>query len=75
MAVFLLRAKYGAAYKPPAATGMFSDVPASHWAAAWVEQLAREGVTGGCGGGNYCPSAAVTRAQMAVFLVKAFSLP
>ena len=75
MAVFLLRAKYGAAYKPPAATGIFSDVPASHWAAAWIEQLAREGVTGGCGGGNYCPSAAVTRAQMAVFIVKAFDLP
>ena len=24
--------------------------------AAWIEQLAAEGITGGCGGGNYCPA-------------------
>jgi hypothetical protein len=38
--------------------------------ADWIEQLANEGVTAGCGGGNYCPDASVTRAQMAVFLLK-----
>jgi hypothetical protein len=27
-------------------------------------------VTAGCGGGNYCPTADVTRAQMAVFLLR-----
>ena len=36
----------------------------------WVEELASEGVTSGCGNGNYCPGAPVTRAQMAVFLLK-----
>ncbi|BAO43216.1 S-layer homology domain-containing protein [Thiolapillus brandeum] len=73
MAVFLLRAKYGASYVPPAASGtMFSDVPGSYWAAAWVEALANEGVTSGCGGGNFCPDAEVSRAQMAVFLVNTF---
>jgi len=75
MAVFLLKAKHGSGYVPPAATGVFSDVPASYWAAAWIEQLASEGITGGCGGGNYCPEDSLTRAQMAVFLVKTFSLP
>ncbi len=30
-----------------------------------------EGVTGGCGGGLYCPDNTVTRQQMAVFVVKA----
>jgi len=74
MAVFLLRAKHGAGYRPPAATGLFSDVPLSHWAVHWIEQLAREGITGGCGGGKYCPSAVVTRDQMAVFLVRTFGL-
>ncbi len=77
MAVFLLKAKYGAAYAPPAvgsSTG-FSDVAASHWAAGWIKQLAAEGITGGCGAGTYCPESAVTRAQMAVFLVKTFNLP
>ena len=76
MAVFLLRSKYGASYAPPPATGtMFGDVPAGHWAAAWIEQLAAEGITGGCGAGNYCPNDSVTRAQMAVFLVRTFNLP
>jgi len=74
MAVFLLRAKYGAGYSPPAATGVFGDVPANYWAAGWIEQLAAEGITAGCGGGNYCPESPVTRDQMAVFLVRTFSL-
>jgi hypothetical protein len=71
MAVFLERGMHGAAYQPPAAVGIFEDVPASSPFAPWIEQLFRDGVTGGCGGGNYCPAAPVTRAQMAVFLVKA----
>jgi hypothetical protein len=77
MAVFLLRAKYGAAYIPPgvgSSTG-FNDVPVTHWAAAWIKQLAADGITTSCGGGNYCPEDSVTRAQMAVFLVRTFSLP
>jgi hypothetical protein len=77
MAVFLLRAKYGSSYTPPAVgsgTG-FSDVSTSYWAAAWIKQLAAEGITGGCGGGNYCPENAVTRAQMAIFMVKSLNLP
>jgi len=76
MAVFLLRSKHGSDYRPPAPTGMFEDVPAAHWAAPWIEQLARDGVTGGCSSVPrlYCPSAPVTRDQMAVFLVKAYAL-
>jgi len=77
MAVFLLKSKYGSGYTPPdvgAGTG-FTDVPTTHWAAAWIKQLAAEGITGGCGGSNYCPESPVTRAQMAVFLVRTFNLP
>jgi streptogramin lyase len=77
MAVFLLRARHGAAYSPPAATGtMFTDVPASHAYAKWIEQLAREGITTGCSTSPsmYCPDSTVTRAQIAVFLVRAFNL-
>jgi hypothetical protein len=54
---------------------MFTDVPISYWAVNWIEQLATEGITGGCGTGLYCPDNPVTRAQMAVFLVRTFSLP
>jgi hypothetical protein len=78
MAVFLLRAEHGAGYDPPAATGgTFADVPASHPLAAWIEQLAREGITAGCATNpsRYCPDAGVTRGEMAVFLVRIFNLP
>ena len=75
MAVFLLRSVHGATYTPPAATGnVFSDVPAGLPLANWIERLAAEGITGGCGGGNYCPDTSMTRQQMAVFLVRAFNL-
>ena len=75
MAIFLLKGEHGSSYVPPVATGMFSDVPVGSFAADWIEQLANEGVTSGCGGGNYCPNSYVLRDQMAVFLVRAFSLP
>jgi hypothetical protein len=72
MAVFLLRGKHGSDYQPPPATGTaFSDVAAGAFAAAWIEQLAEEGITSGCGGGKYCPNNPVTREQMALFLLKA----
>jgi hypothetical protein len=54
---------------------VFLDVPTNHWAAAWIERLAAEGITAGCGGGNYCPGTPVTRDQMAVFLLKTFNIP
>ena len=59
MAVFLLKAKHGLTYMPPKATGMFQDVPTNYWAAAWIEQLAREGITSGCSvsPAQYCPGA------------------
>ena len=40
----------------------------------WIEQLAAEEITSGCGGGNYCPLNNNTRGQMAVFLTKTFGL-
>jgi hypothetical protein len=35
--------------------GLFDDVACPSTFADWIEQLAAEGITGGCGGGNYCP--------------------
>lgn len=46
----------------------FSDVPTEHPFHTAISNLAGSGVTLGCGGGNYCPSNAVTRDQMAGFL-------
>ena len=71
MAVFTLVARDGIANVPPAcATPVFADVPASSRFCPWIEELARRGVAGGCGGGNYCPSASVSREQMAVFVLR-----
>ena len=70
MAVFLLKAAHGSAFTPPACSGDFPDVPCPSLFADWIEALADEGVTAGCGAGLFCPAAAVTRAQMAVFLLK-----
>jgi len=74
MAVFLLKTKYGSSYVPPACEGDFADVPCSSPFAPWIEQLADENITGGCGGNNYCPTNPNTRGQMAVFIVKTFGL-
>ena len=71
MATFVLVAKEGAGYVPPACiTPVFSDVPAASPFCRWIEELARRGVVSGCGGGNYCPGDAVTREQMAVFVLR-----
>ncbi len=71
MAVFVLVAKEGTGYVPPACTTpVFADVPASNPFCRWIEELARRAVVSGCGGGNYCPSSAVTREQMAVFVLR-----
>ena len=70
MAVFLLKTEHGIGFTPPACVGVFLDVPCSDTFAAWIEALAGEGITAGCGGGNFCPANPVTRAQMAAFLLK-----
>ena len=75
MSVFLLKTEHGSAYLPPACTPLFNDVPCPSLYAAWIEQLFNEGITGGCGGGNYCPDNSSTRGQMAVFLDKIMGLP
>ena len=75
MAVFLLVARHGSGWTPPAPTGtVFTDVPADHWAGAFIEALAAEGITTGCGPETYCPDSPVSRAEMAVFLTSTFGL-
>ena len=49
----------------------FPDVPTGNPFYAFVENLFHNGVTGGCGAGNYCPASATRREQMAVFVLKA----
>ncbi len=71
MAIFLLRGIHGASWTPPPATGtLFSDVKVGDFAAAWIEELARAGISSGCGGGNFCPAQTVDRASQAVLLLR-----
>jgi len=49
---------------------MFDDVPADDPFCQWIEQLARDGLTSGCGVGIYCPDSPVTRRQLAVLIEK-----
>ena len=73
MAVFLLKSKFGICYVPPPCTvPAFPDVPCSSNFAPWINELVVQGITGGCAGGNFCPTSPVNRQQMAVFLLKAF---
>ena len=71
MAALALLAREGAAYVPPACgSPVFADVPAASPFCPFVEELFRRGVVAGCGGGNYCPGNAVTRAEMSVIVLR-----
>jgi hypothetical protein len=77
MAVMLCRAAGLPGYANPVPT--FADVPPTAGCYPYVEAVFREGITTGCGWSGsrrlYCPDQAVTRGQMAVFVVRAFHLP
>ena len=60
----------------PTSSTRFDDVGGAHPWAAFIERFAQLGVTRGCSTSPalYCPDDTVTRAQMAVFLKRAFNL-
>jgi hypothetical protein len=80
IAIFIERAL--GVFTPPAgpATPTFADVPnsgATDFSYEFIEDFVARGITQGCAAGPprlFCPSSPVTRAQMAVFLVRAFNL-
>jgi hypothetical protein len=73
VAVFTLAGKEGGLYSPQACSSPpFADLPTSSPFCRFVAELARRGVGGGCGSGNYCPADPVTREQMAVCVAVAF---
>jgi hypothetical protein len=75
IAVFVLRTLDPTFTPPPCLPpNTFGDVPETSPFCPWIEELARRGVVGGCGSGNYCPTLPVTREQMAVFIAASFGL-
>ena len=82
MAILMVRAMHGPLFVPPAASGIFVDVPISETdvTADYIEQLYQDGIVAGCAvgaGGEryYCPDGIVSRAEMAVFISKGIGLP
>ncbi|HWP41776.1 MAG TPA: S8 family serine peptidase [Blastocatellia bacterium] len=73
MAAFILKA-LGEFNPPEPPFQRFLDVPPTSLFYRFIDRLAVLQITAGCGGGNYCPSQPVTRAEMAAFLVRAFDL-
>lgn len=69
-----VRIFYRLQVSPPPGTATFDDVPTGHLFFQHIEALVASGITAGCGGGDYCPDALLTRGQMAVFLAKALGL-
>ncbi len=55
-----------------ATTQIFADVPPSAYYFDAANMLYAKGITAGCGASplEYCPTASITRAQMAIFLVR-----
>jgi hypothetical protein len=80
-AVFILKGTHGTGYVPPSCetTHAFDDVACPATAQEpfgdWIGQLYQEGITAGCGGNDFCPSAGIPNQQMAAFLVRAFGIP
>ena len=77
MAVFIARALCGGEDRvpdPPCSTEPFSDVPCDYWARRHIQYVLLEGVTQGYPDGSYQPKQVCTRAEMAVFMSRAFRL-
>lgn len=70
--VWLLIAKYGPGYQPPACGAPpFPDVECSYWAAAWIAQAKAEKWT--ATSGNFLPEKVMSRGEQAVFILKALN--
>jgi hypothetical protein len=77
MAVFI-ETSLGVATAPACLGTIFSDVTSTSVGPAfcgYIEKFASDGITGGCGGSNFCPDGIVTRQQMAVFIETALGNP
>lgn len=70
MAIFMVRAIYGGDNFSYSNTPYFNDVGVNDFGFKWIQKMKELGITAGCGGNNYCPLDNITRAQMAVFIIR-----
>ena len=76
MSKYLARAVAGGDSKVPAGptTPTFKDVPTTYKTYKYIEYLAKMGIVSGYSDGTFHPLELITRAQMCVFINRAFSL-
>lgn len=56
----------------PAWAAEFSDVPETHWARPFVDEVSEAGIMKGTGNGQFSPDGTVTAAEFAAMLARAF---
>ncbi|MFJ5623520.1 S-layer homology domain-containing protein [Peribacillus loiseleuriae] len=59
----------------PSTNHQFSDVSSSHWAATYINAVAKEGYFTGYGNQTFQPDKPITRGEIATLFTKAFTLP
>ena len=69
MAVFIIVSRYETTPYTYPQTPYFTDVPATNLFFPFIQKMAQDGITSGCGAGLFCPNQSLTRGQMAVFIV------
>ena len=89
MAIFLARAIAGSPGAIPSSgtvgasaydcttggTSLFSDIAPGNIACKSVHYIAAQNVTGGCGGGLFCPAQNVSRSEMSLFVARGIVAP
>jgi peptidyl-Asp metalloendopeptidase len=70
MAAFLERTMRASNWTPPTTSTTFTDVASGSLLAGHIEAMRTDGITSGCTATTYCPESSVTRAQMAVFVLR-----
>ena len=71
MAQWVIRSIYGSDDFQYSATAHFTDVSSTQPFFKWIQAMYELGITAGCGANTYCPSSTLTRAEMAVFVIRA----
>jgi hypothetical protein len=70
MAVFIIRARFGAStnFTYPL-TPYFTDVTSSTFGFEWIQRMKYDNITSGCTTTEYCPNNEVTRGDMSIFIM------
>jgi sugar lactone lactonase YvrE len=71
MAIFIVRSIMGTDDFTYTQTPYFTDVTPTTFGFAWIQKLRDLNITNGCGPSLFCPTSSVTRAETAVFIIRA----